>query len=386
MAGQRLTKEEQEPLGNRKPAGSNKRRPSGKKSLWAIRLNLFFCFATIGLYYLATIRPESFWLAGFSGFLIPPFQITLAAFLLYWISKRPFFSVFSLFTLLLGIRFIVASWSWHFIKTEPCKDFKVLSFNAKTFGGMDPDKQKQKEICTGMVKKMLQSDADILCIQEMFDNPNSKTFNVIERLRKGGYKYIYFSKSVTMRWGASVGMAICSRYPILSRKAIRKKKNSNNQIISALIDINGQSVVVVNMHLQSIFIKEDELDPNRIKENFKASFFTIASKMKVAYKARTNQIDQLLAHTLDEELPLIIAGDMNDTPYSNAYLRLRDSYKNGFEEKGSGFGFTYNGPLPFLRIDHQFANERLDFTRFRVNNEFQGSDHFGTEACYRILK
>jgi endonuclease/exonuclease/phosphatase family metal-dependent hydrolase len=386
MARQRLKAEEHAANEDLPTKKGRSRRAIGKKSLWAIRLTLFACFATTGLYYLATVRPEAFWLAGFSGFLIPVFQLILAGFLLFWITKRPFFSVFPLFTLLLGIRFIQASWGWHFLITEPCKDFKVVSFNAKTFGGMDPDKKGDKEICTGMLKKMLETQADIFCIQEMFDNPKSKKLNVIERLKKAGYKHIYFSKAGTMRWGTSVGMAICSRYPILSRKAIRKKKESNNQIISALIDINGQSVVVVNMHLQSIFIKEDELDPNRIKENFKASFFNIASKMRKAYQARTSQIDQLLARTLDEELPLIIAGDMNDTPYSNAYLRLRDSYKNGFEEKGSGFGFTYNGPLPFLRIDHQFANDRLEFTRFRVNDEFEGSDHFGTEACYRIRK
>jgi endonuclease/exonuclease/phosphatase family metal-dependent hydrolase len=369
-----------------KPKRGKPKKAVSKGSLWGIRLNLFLCFATLGLYYLSTIRPETFWLAGFSGFLIPVFQILLFLYLILWLKKRPFFAVFSIFTLLLGIRFILATWSWHFLKTENCKDFKLLSFNAKTFGGMDPNKQGDNQICTKMVKKLIDTKADILCIQEMFDNPKSRKFNVIEQLKKGGYKYFYFSKSGTMRWGASVGMAICSKFPILSRKTIRKKKDSNNQILSALIDVNGQSVVVVNMHLQSIFIKEDELNPEKIKENFWASILHIAGKMKVAYTARTLQIDQLLARTLDEELPVIIAGDMNDTPYSNAYLRLRDSYKNGFEEKGAGFGFTFNGPIPFLRIDHQFANDRLDFTRFRVNYEFEGSDHFGTEACYQILK
>jgi endonuclease/exonuclease/phosphatase family metal-dependent hydrolase len=356
----------------------------GKQSLWSVRLNLFLCFSTLGLYYLATIRPETFWLAGLSGFLIPPFQFLLLLYFFFWLRKRPFFSIFSAFTLLLGIRFILATWSWHFLKLEDCKDFKVVSFNAKTFGGMDKEKQGDKQICTEMVKRLLDTRADILCIQEMFDNPKSKKFNVVERLKKGGYKYIYFSKSGTMRWGASVGMAICSQYPILSRRVIRKKPDSNNQIISSVIDIQGQSVVVINMHLQSIFIKEDELKPETIKENFFASIGNLASKLKVAYQARTLQMDQLLARTLDEELPVVIAGDMNETPYSNAYLRLRDSYQNGFEEKGAGFGFTFNGPLPFLRIDHQFANNRLRFTRFRVLYKFEGSDHFGTEACYQF--
>lgn len=304
--------------------------------------------------------------------------------MIFWLSRKPFFAVFSILTLLLGFRFIESTFGWHWLKTEPCKQFKIMSFNAKSFGGME--KKANGEVCDQMIQAFIDSKADILCIQEMFNNPTSKKFNVINRLKGGGYKYIYYSKAGTLKWGASVGMAICSKYPILSRKIIRKKDGSNNQIIKAKIDVEGQTLVLVNMHLQSIFIKEDELNPQKIKENFWQSISTIASKLKFAFKARTQQIDVLLASTLDEELPVIIAGDMNDTPYSNAYLRLRDSFQNGFEEKGSGFGITYNGVLPFLRIDNQFANNRLHFTRFKVNRNVSGSDHFPTEACYEFVK
>ena len=110
------------------------------------------------------------------------------------------------------------------------------------------------------------------------------------------------------------------------------------------------------------------------------------AKLRKANLARTRQIDLLLASTLDEELPVIICGDMNDTPYSNAYLRLKDVYQNGFEEKGAGFGITYNGKIPFLRIDNQFANSRLRFTRFKTRSDLKGSDHFGTEACYQMAQ
>ena len=363
--------------------------PKRKKSLgranpFLLRINMLLCFLALVFYYSSTVKPEKFWIAGFTVFLIPIVQFTLFLFLIFWLSRKPFFAIFSILTLLLGFRFIESTFGWHLLKTEPCKQFKVMSFNAKTFGGME--KKGESQICDKMIQSFFDSKADILCIQEMFDNPNSKKFNIVQRLKKGGFKYIYFSKAGTMRWGASVGMAICSKYPILSRIAIRKKEGSNNQIIKAKIDIDGQTLVVVNMHLQSIFIKEDELNPKKIKENFWQSVTSIAGKLKFAFKARTHQIDELLASTLDEELPLIIAGDMNDTPYSNAYLRLRDSFQNGFEEKGAGFGITYNGKLPFLRIDNQFANHRLRFTRFKVNRDVEGSDHFPTEACYQFVK
>lgn len=363
--------------------GPARKKSSGNRGLrfW-LRLNLFFCFLSIGIYYSVTIRPEDFWLAGPIGFLIPPLLAIQLLFLLYWLWRKPFFALFSFSSLLLGYRFVESTVSFHYLKTEPCQKLKVLSINAKTFGGMDKTKQGDNEICTRMIKQFVESKADVLCIQEMFDNPKSNTFNVIARLKRAGYRHVWFSKTGTMRWGASVGVAILSKYPILSRSVIRKKEGSNNQIIRAKIDVEGQHLVLINMHLQSIFLTDADLDTRRIKEDFWARVSGISRKLKVAYKARTQQIDRLLASTMDEELPVLICGDMNDTPYSNAYLRLRDSYANSFEEKGSGFGVTYNGKIPFLRIDHQFHNRGLRTIRFDVNRKIVDSDHFGTEACY----
>lgn len=360
---------------------------SGKGSLWVLRLNLVLCLLTLLFYYFSGIRPEKFWIAGFTGFFIPLFQVANLVFIGFWLWKRPFFVVFSVFTLVLGSRFIFATVGWHYLKTEPCGSLKVLSFNAKTFGGMDPNRQKPDvEICSAMLAQIIESKAEIVCIQEMFDNPKSSIFNTVERLKGAGYKYVYFSKTGTMRWGASVGMAIFSKYPILSKAPIRKVEGSNNQIIRAKVDVDGQQIVVINMHLQSVFLKDEELDAERAKEHIFSFVYNVIKKLKVAYVARTRQIDLLLASTLDEEIPVIIAGDMNDTPYSNAYIRLADSFQNGFEEKGSGFGITYNGKIPFLRIDHQFANHRLRFKRFQVNRSIVGSDHYATEACYEIVK
>ncbi|HOY97349.1 MAG TPA: hypothetical protein PK509_16520, partial [Catalimonadaceae bacterium] len=113
-----------------------------KGSLFLLRLNIILCFVTLGLYYSCTIRPEDSWImAGFGGFLIPPSQILLFLMACYWLYRKPFFSLFSILTLLLGIRFITATVGTHFLQTEPCGNLKVVSFNAKTFGGMDPERQ-----------------------------------------------------------------------------------------------------------------------------------------------------------------------------------------------------------------------------------------------------
>ncbi|HRH34899.1 MAG TPA: endonuclease/exonuclease/phosphatase family protein [Catalimonadaceae bacterium] len=362
-----------------------KKRSTNRSDFVFLRFNILVMLITLGLYYSVTIKPESFWVVGLLGFLIPPALLINLVFLLFWISRKPLFAIFPGFTLLLGIRFISAMIGWHFLQLEPCKDFKIFSLNARTFGGLVPKEKSRPDEGRKLIDQVVNSDADIICIQEMFDNPKSKDFNVIKRLKNKGFKHVYFSKAHTFKWGASVGMGIFSKYPILSRSVIRKKAGSNNQIIRTKIDVGGQSLVLINMHLQSAFIKEEEVEPKFIKSNFYTFLRNLVWKLSVANKQRTKQIDLLLASTLDEDLPVIICGDMNETPYSNAYLRIRDSFQNGFEEKGSGLGITYAGLIPFLRIDHQFANSRIKFTRFKTRKDLVWSDHFGTEACYSFV-
>lgn len=364
------------------PPRPGRKKASSRSWLYLFRVNMVLCGLALGIYFACTVRPETFWFAGFSGFLVPPLLLIHFLFLGYWLYRKPFYGIFSGFTLFMGIRFLMATVGWHLFQTEPCKTFKILSFNAKAFGGMAPNKTRNDEENARLIRQIVKSDAQILCIQEFYDNPKSKTYNLIDRLKTNGFRYIYFSKAKTYRWGGSVGMAICSKYQILTKQTIRKKTGSNNQIIRAKIDVDGQNLVLINMHLQSIFIKEQDIAAENMKENFVSSVGRIFKKMKVAFQARTKQIDLLLASTLDEDLPVIICGDMNDTPYSNAYVRLRDSFQNGFEEKGFGFGITYNGKIPFLRIDHQFANDKLKFNRFKTRKDLSGSDHFATEACY----
>lgn len=363
-----------------------KKKATKRSDMYLLRINIILMLIALVAYYSVTIRPEKFWPAGLLGFLIPPILLIHLVVFCFWLYRRPVFGIFSGFTLLLGIRFVFATIGWHWIKTEPCGNLKILSFNARTFGGLVPKDRADHKASKKLIQQIEDSDAQIICIQEMFDNPDSRDFNVIQRLKKKGFKYVYFSKAHTFKWGASVGMGIFSKYPILSKSVIRKKERSNNQIIRAKIDVEGQALVLVNMHLQSAFIKEEEVEPKKIKENLVSSIRNLVWKIMVANKARSRQIDLLLASTLDEDLPVIICGDMNDTPYSNSYLRLKDSFQNGFEEKGSGFGTTHRGLIPFLRIDHQFANHRVRFTRFETISDLVWSDHNATQACYRFVK
>ena len=51
---------------------------------------------------------------------------------------------------------------------------------------------------------------------------------------------------------------------------------------------------------------------------------------------------------------------------------------------GLGPGFTYNGRLPGLRIDQQFAGPPWQVLSCRVHKEIRWSDHFPVEGLYQL--
>jgi len=357
-------------------------RKSGKgKGSFGLLLTLFFAILTIGFYYSSTIRPEKYWLAGFTGFMIPPAIIIQCLFLAYWLWKKPFFALIPMLALFLGMRFIRASFGWHYLITEKCREFKVLSLNAKAFSAMQKDTINRSVKVPATLDAIIASDADILCIQEMYDFPGVQPFSIIRRLKKAGYPHVFFSVA-EKSWGSSIGMAIFSKHPILEKQTILKTKKSNNQIILARIKIGERRISVINMHLQSVALKDGEIHRSIESEEWMDKSLSVGKKLKKGFQIRARQLDELLKAAEEEGDYVLICGDLNDTPYSNSYLRLRDRYENAFERQGKGFGFTFNGEIPFLRIDQQFYGKGLVTNRFDTRRNFPSSDHNGTEACY----
>ncbi|MFN6946124.1 MAG: endonuclease/exonuclease/phosphatase, partial [Cytophagaceae bacterium] len=64
---------------------------------------------------------------------------------------------------------------------------------------------------------------------------------------------------------------------------------------------------------------------------------------------------------------------------------LKGTLANAFQASGSGFGFTYNGRIPFLRIDHQFYSEELKSINCKVIDTLPLTDHFPLISTYMFL-
>jgi endonuclease/exonuclease/phosphatase family metal-dependent hydrolase len=101
-------------------------------------------------------------------------------------------------------------------------------------------------------------------------------------------------------------------------------------------------------------------------------------------EARSVQVDTLTRRIDNSPYPVILCGDINDLPYSYTYDQLADRLQNAWASAGLGFGFSHNGKLPFLRIDHQFASPRFEVLGCRLRHDILHSDHFPLEAEYRL--
>jgi hypothetical protein len=205
------------------------KRKKVKAGSFALKVGIVSAILTICLYYACTIRPEKFWMAGFSGFLIPAAICSQMLMLAYLLWKKPLAALIPGLALFLGLRFFQASFAWHYLITEKCHEFKVLSLNARAFGVMQQKNESRKEDVNLSVANLIASEADVICIQEMYDFPGIKPFNVARTLKKAGYKHVFYSIA-RKHWGSSVGMAIFSRHPIIDRKVVLKKEGSTKGV------------------------------------------------------------------------------------------------------------------------------------------------------------
>jgi endonuclease/exonuclease/phosphatase family metal-dependent hydrolase len=342
-------------------------------------LNIFIAIITVLLYYTPHIPPSELWLAAFLPFLIPAFIILNFAFIIYWLFKNWRKSLLSLIVILAGYSFISRTIAHSFNKKEKASGLKIINYNVRVFNTYAHLQDENKNSSKKMIQWLASSDAQILCLEEFYNDKKSSIYNTITKLEKEYPYYNYVPFLVNTDSNSSFGMAIFSKLPIVNHGYLKLSVRTNNQIMFADIVFQKDTIRVYNMHLQSMSIEEEEV-------SFLGDLWKeVLKKLKKGAIQRTTQIKALAAHIDNCPYPVIVCGDLNDTPYSYSYQTLRKHLNNSFEKAGNGMGFTYNGKL-YLRIDQQFASPELKIRSFTTHNEIKYSDHFPLEGVYSFDK
>ena len=347
-----------------------------------LRFNQFLSFLTILVYTSVLMPPDLFLFAGFLTFFIPLFLFLHLLLFCYWVTKKIKYTFYSLITIAIGYPFFNATLSLH-SNTNSTAGFSVMSYNVRVFNIYDHLNNNPQEPHT-LLNWVSSDSSDIKCLQEFYDGKQGKKpFPSTKVLTKNGAYKAYVCASFTNDVQAKFGLAIFSRFPIIDKQKIPLHTNGS-QNIAIYVDIllpSDDTIRVVNTHFQSISLDTDKLFN---ESSFEEKLRYLYRKMVKGFKNRTKQVNAVANFVASSPYPVILCSDLNDLPYSYAYYQLKQHLSNAFEQRGLGFDFTYNGKIPFLRIDQQFFSEKFEIKRFATLHQVTYSDHYPIKAWYQL--
>ena len=326
---------------------------------------IFWFFGTLLIYSSVLISPQLFKYSGVISFGVPIVIVLNLIYLILSIVFKWKSGLVALVLLLAAYPFIEIGIGFSRPKEGSADSFKVLNYNIKRYHLPKSDDDR-----IALANWILESDADVICLQEFaYGSIYSKTLKSSSKYRThfGGYANSF---------------AILSKFPIISSGQMFQDDHANN-VIYVDLKIKSDTIRVYNIHLESMGI-----DPEKIQstEGIKREYESITKKFLSANQERSRQVELLIEGADTIKYPKLLVGDFNDVPFSYNYFQFRSKFKNAFEEAGSGFGITYNGKIPFLRIDNQFYSDGIKALSLETINNVYYSDHFPLIGNYEITR
>ena len=259
---------------------------------------------------------------------------------------------------------------------------RIMSWNVENFDLIEYKTHPETKV--KMIELVQQYNPDVACFQEMVASDSfPKAINFLPdfatKFSMPFYNYSY-NKKLDFDSKHHFGIITFSKYPVINQHTLSYMPNDYNSIFQ-YTDIvkDGDTFRIINLHLQSLRFSKDNLKyldgPSIDEGNDLKESLSIVSKLKLGFIKRQQQSDRIRKAIDESPYPVVVCGDFNDVPNSYAYATIGNGLKNAFSEKGTGFGRTFTGISPTLRIDNIFADKRFSVEQFtRVPKKL--SDHF----------
>lgn len=360
-----------------------------KKFLWF--LYKCFVFYTLLVCLLIFWNPFSGWLAGFMMMSFPVTMIIHLVSVPIWFVVERKKALLPLSMLLIGSIFLPRTYAFN--KSDPAENspenkasFKVVSYNVRSFmRNFTPRDRWVKRQIREMKGWIRDSGADVVCLPEYYED-ESDLFDISERLRGGGYKYQrFYKRNNERRSQGQSGLALISKHPIIaSRDTVFEAQNG---MIQADIKMGDDTIRIIGLHLYSMTLQLSNLVHQKEMDGMAREGKITFRQMRKGFIRRAGELAVLESWVRESPYPTVVCGDFNEVPYGYVYGRMKDLMGNSFEEKGQGFGFTYNHIPYFIRIDHQFySKQTLRVTDFTTYSNIKYSDHYPISGVYSIRR
>ncbi len=361
-----------------------------------------------------------FWPVAFGALTTPAALVITALLALYWLRRNWRVAVLPILALGLTWPHVQRGLALHFHfneelnrkreeagdgKTPPSSFFlphsnevSLLSANVRIFNVYAQLRAQDNSSSTGFIRWLAGSPADVLCLQEFYNEPrgsqrDGNVFRSTGQLGAGSGRQAFVSTAFTNQIGAEFGLAIFSRFPIVRRGTIMFGRRSQNHAMWADLarpaapGRPADTIRVFNLHLQSMSMAETDIAAaTESRDGLRQKAPNLLRRFRNGAVARGTQVDTVLARVRRSPYPVLLAGDLNDLPYSYPYDQLADHLQNAWATVGLGIGATYNGRLPGLRIDQQFAGPQWRVLACQVHREIGWSDHFPVEGLYQLRR
>lgn len=360
----------------------------GRLSFFSVILLLF----NIGVLFLlaagflaAYVRPDENWLFAFAGLLFPYAVLANLFFVIIWMFLWKRLFLISLLALLLcwnRLTNYIQLDKKEVSEKQHAQPVKLMSYNVQIFDLYNWKKNAISKKGQDILELFSDQNSDLLCLQEYHAGKRKKV-DIDDSIRKHtglNYSHIAFVNKEGREM--PYGIATFSRWPIINKQVINFDENPINFCIFSDIVIEGDTVRLFNVHLESIRLsREDYLYVEELPRNtdtqeiFSENSKKILRKFKRAYINRTPQAIKVKEIISESPYPVIVCGDFNDTPSSYTYHHLSENLLDAFKESGHGVGMTYAGSLPSFRIDyilHDMLLESINFETIKSNY----SDHY----------
>ncbi|MEK9614122.1 MAG: endonuclease/exonuclease/phosphatase family protein [Flavobacteriaceae bacterium] len=284
---------------------------------------------------------------------VPLLFILNLLFFFYWLIR--FRWPLLLFLIVCGICFQELNLLYQFKDNgiPTTKGLHVMSFNVRSFNRFKW--LKNKDVSNSIAQFIEEENPDLICFQEygMQSAPNFKN-----------YPY-HFSKPYNLN--GQIGTSIFSKFPLINANSIRFKDSRNGGMYVDLL-WKKDTLRVYNIHFESLRLDtSDTLLTPQYSEKFRF-------KINTVFESQKRQIKQFNALSSQTQYPEIICTDLNNNAFSESYRLLVQGRKDGFTEKGKGFGATYQFPYVPMRIDFIITHSKFQVIDFKTHR-VELSDH-----------
>lgn len=334
-----------------------------------VLISIMLACGMLACTYCTLLNPIHYPLLNILRFLFPFFLVANLLVLIFWIFVKWRTAIIPLVALVAcwgGIRAYVP---FNIPQTPPDDAIKILSYNTCMFGKHN----RWKDVCENEIHQYIrQSGADIVCLQEMM-NIDSTSYYKLDDI----YPYSTVSHFPTLS-----RLAIFSKYPLIDTLWIQYPTTNNNSVLYHLL-VDGDTVSVINNHLESLKLNPEEkksyddmiVNKDVKKKESKVLFDRIIYTDSIrAYQA--DILHDIVAEELERHGNVIFCGDFNDSPISYVHQRLTRLLRDAFSDSGNGLAFSYQNYHMYIRIDHILHSPNYESFGTKVDKSIKTSDHY----------